>query len=67
MNKQIITIEVSPAGGVNIDAVGFRGKSCTKATEQIELVLGGGLVKRKNKPEYFTPPVASKQSNKMTF
>ena len=67
MNKEKILIDISPAGGVSIDAQGFKGKSCTKATEQIELVLGGGMAKSKKKPEYFAPPASTRQGAKLTF
>lgn len=51
--KQII-VNVSPAGNVVIDAVGFKGKGCAKATEQIEIMLGGEA-KKDTKPEYSLP------------
>ena len=66
MSEEIV-IEVTPAGTVTIDANGFTGSSCAKATEQIELVLGGGQVKKDKKPEFFAPPVNNNQANKMTF
>ena len=66
MAKEII-IDISPAGSVSVEAQGFSGKGCTKATEQIELVLGGlGGKKRKEKPEFYAP-AGSKSSNKLTF
>lgn len=55
MDKQTITIDISPAGSIKIDANGFTGTACDKATEQIELVLGGGQVKKKSKPERHMP------------
>lgn len=50
-----ITISVSPAGTVVVDAEGFAGNECDKATETIELVLGGGEAKKDRKPEYYQP------------
>ncbi len=67
MNKGTIIIDISPAGGIKIDVDGFKGKACAKATEQIELVLGGGAVKRKEKPDYYASPVSSTQIGRMTF
>lgn len=67
MRQEEIIIDISPGGGVKIDAKGFTGKSCTEATEQIELVLGGGTVKRKDKPEYYAPPETTRQSTKTSF
>jgi hypothetical protein len=57
MAKQVI-VNISPAGTVKADAKGFSGSECTKATEQIEVVLGG-IATTKKKPEYFAPPSAS--------
>ncbi len=55
MTKQVI-IDISAAGSVQIDAIGFKGKGCAKATEQIEVVLGGKpAAKKKKKPEFFAP------------
>lgn len=65
MGKQII-VEISPTGEVSIDAQGYKGSGCTKATEQIELVLGGQNKKTKKKPEFFSGAGGSVK-NKMTF
>lgn len=65
--KPQIVIEVSPAGSVTVDAQCFTGANCAKATEQIEMVLGGqGQKKSKKKPEYFASS-GGKHHNKMTF
>lgn len=49
-----IVLEISPAGSVTVDAQCFVGANCAKATEQIEIVLGGqGAKKSKKKPEFF--------------
>ena len=50
MNKTI-EIVVSVTGEIKIDAVGFKGADCEKATEFLEAALGS--VRRKvKKPEY---------------
>lgn len=67
MNQETITIDISPAGTVNIEASGFRGAACEKATEQLEVVLGGGIAKKKSKPERHMPPLSSAQHNKLSF
>jgi hypothetical protein len=54
MTKKSVTITVSPSGKVTIDAAGFKGKSCSSATAEIELVLGGHGASKK-KPEYYAP------------
>lgn len=49
-----IVIDISAAGTVKVDAQGFNGVGCDKATEQIEIALGGAGVKKKTKkPEYY--------------
>jgi hypothetical protein len=62
-----ITIDITPAGTVTVDAQGFQGCGCAEATEQIELILGGGQRKRKEKPEYYAPAATGQQTNKLTF
>lgn len=47
-----IVVEVSPAGEIKIDAVGFKGADCEKATEFLEAALGTPGKKVK-KPEYY--------------
>lgn len=64
MSKTIL-INVSAGGEVSIDAQGYRGASCEKATEQIELMLGGEA-KRTKKPEYFMP-ASNQQGTKLVF
>lgn len=48
--KQII-VTVSPTGELTIEAVGFKGNACEKATEAMEKALGVAK-SRKKKPEY---------------
>lgn len=49
--QKTIEIVVSPAGEVSIDAVGFKGADCEKATAYLEQALG--VVGHKSKkPEY---------------
>lgn len=62
-----IIVDINHIGDVKIDAQGFTGNSCSKATEQLEVVLGGGMAKKKDtKPEYYAP-VGSNHENKLTF
>jgi hypothetical protein len=65
MNRNV-TVDITPAGNVVIEANGFQGCGCTKATEQIELVLGGGARKRTPKPEMHAP-ASTAQTTKLTF
>lgn len=52
-----ITVTVSPAGEVEVEAHGFKGKGCTAATKAIEEALGVST-KDKKKPEYNQPEYA---------
>lgn len=61
-----VTVDITPAGNVVIEANGFQGCGCTKATEQIELVLGGGQRKKTPKPEMHAPETTA-HTNKLTF
>lgn len=66
MAKQIV-IDITPAGSVKVDAQGFNGVGCAKATEMIEVAIGGsGAKKSKKKPEYFVPG-GQANSNKNVF
>jgi hypothetical protein len=64
---ETITVDISPEGNVKIDAQGFQGTACSTATHELELVLGGGTAKRKEKPEYYAPPVGTGVRDKLTF
>lgn len=50
MSKSII-VEVSPEGELRIEAVGFRGNACEKATAALEKAMGIAG-KKSHKPEY---------------
>lgn len=51
MNR-MITVIVNPAGEVQIDAIGFKGADCEKATAFLEQALGMATAKER-KPEYY--------------
>jgi hypothetical protein len=46
-----IEVTIDPEGGITIEATGFRGNACEKATKEIEEALGVKKA-RKKKPEY---------------
>lgn len=46
-----IEVVVGTAGEIRIDAAGFRGADCEKATAFLEKALGAVKIRRK-KPEY---------------
>ena len=50
MNRTIEII-IAPGGEIQIDAIGFKGPDCEKATQFLEAALGVVGQKRK-KPEY---------------
>ena len=51
MNNKTIEIIIGPTGEIQIDAVGFKGPDCERATQFLEKALGvvGQKIK---KPEY---------------
>lgn len=65
--SETIIIDISPAGASKIEAKGFQGTGCAVATRELELVLGGGAVKRKEKPEFYAPGVSTDAHGKLTF
>ena len=49
--KRTIEIIVSPAGDISIEAIGFKGPACEKATRAMEEALGA-VHQRIKKPEF---------------
>jgi len=50
--KSTIEVVVSPSGDISIEAVGFKGADCEKATKALEESLGV-TKSRVKKPEYY--------------
>ncbi len=65
MQKQVI-IDINPAGSVKIDVVGCTGAECAKATEDIEIALGGPVAQKK-KPDYFQSPASTAAQIRQQF
>lgn len=64
--KQVV-IDITAAGSVKVDAQNFQGNGCAKATEQIELAIGGAGAKKKTpKPEFYKSAGTNNQ-NKQVF
>ena len=59
MPKIIVT--AYPGGEVKVEADGFKGKSCTQETADIELALGLKTSGRKLKKDYYAPVQQTKQ------
>ena len=59
MNRTIDII-VSPQGDISIDAIGFKGADCEKATRALEEALGV-VSHRVKKPEYHASTTAQNQ------
>jgi hypothetical protein len=57
--KQII-VEIDVDGLVKIEAVGFKGGSCEKATKALEEAMGV-VGKRTKKPDYYVQQVGQNQ------
>ena len=58
--KRTIEVSVSPNGEIQIDAVGFKGADCERATRFLEEALGV-VSNRAKKPEYRTSTSARNQ------
>jgi len=50
--RKSIEVTIQTDGKVQIEAIGFKGGACEKATQAIEQALGT-VASRKKKPEYF--------------
>ncbi len=53
MKKREIVVDIAPGGSVSIEAVGFKGAECEKATEFLDKALGK-IESTKRKPEYYS-------------
>lgn len=60
MKNKTIEVIVHPDGSLQIDAVGFQGAECEKATEFLERALGA-VSEHKRKPEYLARAQAKRQ------
>jgi Protein of unknown function (DUF2997) len=60
MIQRTIQVVVSTSGDISIDAVGFKGADCEKATRFLEEALGE-TKSRVKKPEYHTRAAALRQ------
>ena len=40
MAKEVIKVKVDKLGNLEIETIGFKGKSCTEATADLEVFLG---------------------------
>jgi len=56
-----ITVEIKEDGQVRIEAAGFTGSACEKATEAIEKALGVPSGNRNKKPEYYQGNAATQR------
>ena len=63
--KKTIEVIVSPNGEIQIDAVGFKGADCEKATRFLEEALGV-VSSRAKKPEYHIRNASSTQQKLRT-
>jgi len=64
--SQEIVVTVSPSGMATIEANGFTGEECIKATQNIELALSGGrAVDRSEKPEFHAPATQNQENNQI--
>jgi hypothetical protein len=55
-----IEVRISPDGEVEIEAIGFTGDGCLKATQAVEEELGT-VTDRRRKPEFFRKSADTQQ------
>ena len=60
MVKQIV-VRISPDGDISVDAQGFQGAECEKATKKLVDALGGGESTRK--PEFYQEQKAEQEQS----
>ena len=60
MTRKTILVVVGPSGEIKIEAVGFAGADCEKATAYLEQALGVIKVRQK-KPEYYRRTLQQQQ------
>jgi len=58
--SKAIEVVIQPDGSLKIDAVGFTGSDCDKATAFLEKALGQAVGKGR-KPEYYTTARVNQQ------
>ncbi len=58
--KPTIEVTIRSTGEIQIDALGFKGADCEKATEYLEEALGV-VGKKQKKPEYHQRRTSSQQ------
>jgi hypothetical protein len=58
MKKEKITVTFNPDGTVEMDAEGFEGGECLKATQDLEKALGK-VTNRTKKPEFHKKATAA--------
>lgn len=66
MPQPHLSIKISPAGTVDIEAFNCTGEQCVDASQPIEIVLGGNQ-KREDKPERFATPQSTEQAIRQNF
>ncbi len=62
---QEIDVQIDRAGNVSVEVRGASGKQCEELTAVLEQALGGVVVERSYKPEYYQDETAS-QSDKLS-
>jgi hypothetical protein len=64
--SQVITVDIAPDGSIKIDAKGFTGPECAKATQALRDALGE-TVEFTKKPEYLAQEVQQTQVQKAQY
>ena len=53
MGEKRVTVITKDTGEIHVDQEGFSGSVCAKEAEMLLQAVGGCVVERKNKPEFY--------------
>jgi hypothetical protein len=67
MSQKRVVIAIDQAGGVSMDAIGFKGNTCEQTTKELEKAFVSTGRTDTKKPEYYQPAPAAgvKQTQRM--
>jgi hypothetical protein len=53
MGEKRVIVTIKDSGEIHVDQEGFHGSTCAKEAEMLLQAIGGSVVERKNKPEFY--------------
>ncbi len=57
MKIEQIEVTIGPDGKIKMQTTGFSGDACLAATEELETLLGSGIIQRERTAETYDPAV----------